>query len=154
MSKNFGTIVVFLCHLPLLSELSLFGLLNVLLEPQSLSSSSASWRLRGLSDSDDDDEDAFATFFSFLVCEPSDFLSREPSDFFFSSPSESEEDDEEEPEPESESLSSSESDDDELLWLASYYSWAYFFSSSMSFGALFRKFLKSSVSAPRPMEVK
>ena len=58
-----------------------------------------------------------------------------------------------EPLPELESLSESE-EELLLLWSASSFNYSYFFSRSMSFGALAKKLRRSSVSTPRPIEVK
>ena len=66
-------------------------------------------------------------------------------------PSESES----EPDPESDEESDElEDEEEDSLWFASSLNYSYFFSSSISFGALERKFRRSSVKAPRPIEVK
>ena len=65
--------------------------------------------------------------------------------------SESELESESESEPE---LDESDEDDEELLASAYASISLYFFSKSISFGALARNILRSSVSAPNPIEVK
>ena len=66
----------------------------------------------------------------------------------------SSESDELESESESESDPDEDEPDEELLYSARAIISSYFFSRSISFGAFYRKALRSSVSAPRPIEVK